>query len=45
MYNYLDFNGDGFLDTMAVMDDYNGDGIVDGTTYYTDSNYDGFTTR
>lgn len=42
MYNYLDFNGDGFLDTMAVMDDYNGDGIVDGTTYYTDSNYDGF---
>lgn len=42
MYNYFDFNGDGFLDTMAVMEDYNGDGIVDGTTYYTDYNYDGY---
>lgn len=42
MYNYFDFNGDGFLDTIAVMDDYNGDGAVDGTTYYTDYNYDGY---
>lgn len=42
MYNYFDFNGDGFLDTMAVMDDYNGDGVIDGVSYYTDSNYDGY---
>lgn len=42
MYNYFDFNGDGFLDTVAVMEDYNGDGIVDGIAYYTDYNYDGY---
>lgn len=40
MYNYFDFNGDGFLDTVAVMEDTNGDGVMDGTTYYTDSDYD-----
>lgn len=42
MYNYFDFNGDGFLDTIAIMEDYNGDGIVDGITHYTDYNYDGY---